>query len=157
MTIADPTPGFADEVSGVVPTGTADSVEWLDLTEDVDLRYHAVNPPGPGLGDHNTYDSVLSDADGGVVCTLTGAGWKVLERTSDGHLMAFYQERIVFPDGEVQTCGWIDVRAIQEGRWQSLYAIGTRGRYLGLIGTRELRGEIPRKRFRANLKLSRQG
>lgn len=157
MTTVDPEARFATEVTDVV-TGseTLDSLVLLDLTEDVDLRYHAVNPPGPGLGDHNTYDSVLTDAEGTVVGTLIGAGWKVLERSSDGHLMAFYQETINFADGgQAQTCGWIDVRAIQEGRWQSLYAVGTRGRYMGLVGTRELRGDIPRKRFRSNLRLSR--
>ncbi|MCO1581924.1 hypothetical protein M8C13_39865 [Crossiella sp. SN42] len=158
MSIADPVPGFAGAVSTVITPAETESLVLLDLTEDVDLRYHAVNPPGPGLGDHNTYDSVVTDAEGTAVCTIAGAGWKVLERSSDGHLMAYYQETITFPDGgEVRTSGWIDVQAILEGRWQSLYAVGTRGSLMGLVGTRELRGEIPRKRFRANLRLSRQG
>ncbi|MEA5360352.1 hypothetical protein VA596_12465 [Amycolatopsis sp., V23-08] len=161
MSLADPVPAFTEAVSGAVPVpepgDAADSLVLEDLTEDVDLRYHAVVPPGPGLGDHNTYDSTFSDAEGTVLGTLEGAGWKVLVRESDGHLMSFYTERAVFPDGEIRTTGWVDVQAILEGKWQSLYAVGISGRYLGLVGTRDLKGEIPRKRFRANFKLYRQG
>ncbi|MEV7188938.1 hypothetical protein [Kitasatospora sp. NPDC093102] len=123
------------------------------LSETVNLDYRAVSEGGFSAGDRSTHTDEFFTADGTSVGHLVGHSWKVVNQPSNGHLMAFYREEITLPDGEVQTAGWIDVNAILAGEWQVLHAVGTGGRYVGKVGVRELRSEVLRHRFQANLVL----
>ncbi|KNB50308.1 hypothetical protein AC230_23785 [Streptomyces caatingaensis] len=128
------------------------------LAEHADIRFHvAGTPAGPTVGDHNSHTDKLADASGTVLGTITGSGWKIYERPSDGHVLSYYREEIEFADGTIQTSGWMDSTAVWAGEWQTLHAVGTGGAYLGLIGVRQIRQEIPRELFRANIVLCAAG
>ncbi|MDF3293937.1 allene oxide cyclase barrel-like domain-containing protein [Streptomyces silvisoli] len=128
------------------------------LAENADIRIHsAASSARPTVGDRNSHSDKITDASGRVVGTITGSGWKVYERAHDGHVLSYYREEIEFADGTVQTSGWMDSTAVWAGEWQSLHAVGTGGAYLGLIGVRQIRQEIPRELFRANIILCASG
>ncbi|WP_050502808.1 allene oxide cyclase barrel-like domain-containing protein [Streptomyces monomycini] len=140
------------EPATVTEEPSDDCFTLTGLSETVDLDYRAVEESGFHAGDRSTHTDEFFDADGASVGHLLGHSWKVLKQ-ADGRLMAFYREEIDLPDGQIQTAGWIDVNAILAGEWQALHAVGTGGRFLGKVGVRELRSEVLRKRFRANLVL----
>jgi len=141
-------------IPDVARTKSADGCVVLTrLAENADIQFHAASPIRPSVGDHNSHVDRLTDASGSAVGTITGGGWKVYERPYDGHVLSYYREEIEFPDGAVQTSGWMDSTAVWSGEWQTLHAVGTSGRYLGLIGVRQIRQEIPRELFRANIVL----
>ncbi|MFH8409404.1 hypothetical protein ACH4FX_32165 [Streptomyces sp. NPDC018019] len=127
------------------------------LAEHADITFHAATTTGPTVGDRNTHADRLTDADGTAVGTITGSGWKVYEHPRDGHVLSYYREEIAFPDGTVQTSGWMDSTAVWGGQWQNLHAVGTGGAYLGLVGVRQIRQEEPRRLFRANIVLCATG
>lgn len=129
----------------------ADSITLIELTETVTMRYQGGTPDAPEVGESDTYDDVLYDAEGREVGTLTGRGRVVYKRPTDEHVMLHYQEEVVLPDGRISTAGWIDGNEIQAGNWQSLAATGTSGRYAGWTGVRMLRQEEPHKVFRTSI------
>jgi hypothetical protein len=128
-----------------------ESIALVDLAEHITLRYDGDTPDAPKVGESDTYDTVLLDANGSKVGTVTGAGKVGYKRPTDEHVMLHYREEITLPDGTIVTEGWIDGNAIQAGQWQTLDAVGASGRYVGWTGVRRLRQEVAHKVFRASI------
>ncbi|MGW8668359.1 allene oxide cyclase barrel-like domain-containing protein [Streptomyces niveus] len=126
------------------------------LVEHVSLDYREVDPPGRGLGDWDTYESVIETAEGEHVATLHGTGRILYERSRDGHMMMYYREKLTFPDGTAETAGWLDGTAIIGGAWQRFPVIGTGGAQSGKLGIRSFRPtpEAPHARYDSNLLLT---
>lgn len=122
-----------------------------DLDEHANISFHAASTEGPTVGDRNTHVDELF-AGSHRAGTITGSGWKVVD-SADEHVWSYYSEEVVTDEGTIQTSGWMDSTVVWAGQWQTLHAVGTSGRYLGLVGVRQIRQIEPRERFQANIVL----
>lgn len=108
-----------------------------NLTEVSHLTFYDGGAPGPGPGDVVYYHDELYDAAGRQVGTSDGQAL-VYADPSNGELMESVTNTDHLMNGAVFSAGSLSVRAAAAGEVQSVYAVGTAGRYLNRTGTRSV-------------------
>ncbi|WP_086666194.1 allene oxide cyclase barrel-like domain-containing protein [Lentzea kentuckyensis] len=90
----------------------------------------------PGVGHSVHFRDELYDEDGQLVGTTEGLA-VVFSHQSEGHLMQLVSAVDTFPDGTVHWTGQYDQEPVEEEH--SVVAIGSSGRYVGMVGRRSWR------------------
>lgn len=90
----------------------------------------------PGVGHSVNFHDEIYDADGQLVGTSEGVA-VVFSHPDDGHLMQLVNATDSYPNGTVHWSGKYDMEPVEDQH--SVLAIGTSGRYLGMVGRRSWR------------------
>jgi hypothetical protein len=87
------------------------------------------------------FDDILDDS--GNLVARAAYSMDVIEKKSDGSLVAHLAEQIHFQDGAILFTGTFDRTAMFEGSWATESVQGISGRYIGWTGTYTWRFEAP--------------
>jgi hypothetical protein len=111
-----------------------------DLTEKSYSAEQLTGKPGvPAPGASGIYKNNITDSAGNQVGTVSGYSVELYYRQSDHHLMAYYEETVTLPQGEIHDSGIVDFTELASGAWVKFKAVGTSGELLGKVGYREWR------------------
>ncbi|MEY9946413.1 hypothetical protein [Kitasatospora sp. GAS1066B] len=110
----------------------------------------------PGVGDSGVYLRELYDGGTSPAATVYGAGGVQL-RQSDGHLLAYADEQIVFDDGTVQAQGFYDLTDATAGGSQYIPTIGATGVFHNKAGRLTFRTVQPGREFSAEIQMCPTG
>ncbi|MFI9161987.1 allene oxide cyclase barrel-like domain-containing protein [Kitasatospora aureofaciens] len=110
----------------------------------------------PAPGDSGVYLRRLYGAGTEPVATVYGKGG-VQQRLSDGHLLAYADERIEFADGTVQARGFYDLTDAAAGAAQYIPTIGSTGVFRDKAGRITFRAVRPGREFSAEIEMCPTG
>jgi hypothetical protein len=121
-------------------TGSGDCISYGPLHEESVGGEWLIDKgePGMSVGDVGTYHDVMTDASGEFIGTADGLV-HVSRVTAQGDVIVTITETLQLPGGTARTIGVVNQTASLEGDWQTLYAVGTSGDYLGKVGTHAYR------------------
>lgn len=121
--------------------GKTGCISFGTITEKV---VNATAPPATfALGDSGSYTNFLYSDAGVFLGTATGSSWAVEIRPADHHIIAYVQAADLFSDGSVHESGLMDVSKTVTGAEVDVPAIGTTGKYVGMVGTRSFKRLSP--------------
>lgn len=120
-------------------TATPGCVSLTNYTEVVNKIDTNISVTDPQPGTAGFFDDSISDPAGTPAGSATGTVMLAFKRPGDGHVIAYYWEKVTLTDGTFSDQGWADMTDEIAGGWVSFPATGTGGRYTGLTGLRRWR------------------
>ena len=130
-----------------------DCIVMANMDEKI-TNIHEKDPNGrfPNVGGSATFTDYFYDANNKLLITDEGRALAPF-KDSRGHMIEVGWEVLTLSDGTIEDGGQYDITDGFDGKWISVPAVGTSGRYLGYTGERKFLLVIPGKLLKAEIRL----